>query len=93
MQDIWLQLITTGGAMVLGIFFTIRYAMNKTAEREKSLLEHTEKTQVSMLKYFETKNGHMERISSDFTKTSRDMSEAINRLSTEISILAVKHDK
>ena len=86
--SIWIQLIITGGAVITGIFFTIRYSMSQVAKREQALLTHTQKTQETMLEYFETKNGHMERMSKQFTTTSNKMAKAINDLSLIIQTQA-----
>ena len=91
MESTLTQLILTGGAVISAVFVTIRYAMNQTAKREKALLEHTQKTQESMLQYFETKNGHMERMAKDFTMASNKMGLALNKLSGEIKVLNSKH--
>lgn len=91
MDNIWLQLIVTSGATLTGVFFTIRYAMKQISRREKALLEHTEKTQETMLEYFETKNGHLERVSNEFTKSSNKMAKAIAKLSKQIAILSTEH--
>jgi len=69
------------------IFGAIRYVALQTAKREKALLEHTEKTQQSMLEYFETKNGHMERMSNRFADTAKDLSSSINNLATKIEVM------
>lgn len=91
MNEVWLQLIITGGTVIGGIFLTIRYSMKQVAKREQALLSHTEKTQQNMLEYFETKNGHMERMSKSFILSSNKMSKALSKLSEEIAVLSSKH--
>lgn len=90
MNEVWLQLIITGGAVITSIFFTIRYSLAQTAKREKALFDHTEKTQAKMLEYFETKNGHMERVAKTFTVASNKMAKAIGNLSTQVELLKIR---
>jgi len=92
-SNIWIQLILTSGGVLTAIFFTIRYAMSQTAKREKALLEHTKDTQEKMLEYFEKKNGHLERVSQDFTETSRKMADAITNLTIELKSNGNKRNK
>lgn len=88
MENIWLQLVITVGGVVTAGFVTIRYATAQAARREKAILENNRIMQQMQLEYYETKNGHMERMSKDFTKASNMMSKAINKLSTEIKVLS-----
>ncbi len=85
-----IQIIVTVGSIFGIVFGTVKYIAAQTGKREKALLDHTEKTQEMMLEYFETKNGHMERMADKFTATSKDLSASINNLSTKIEIMTIK---
>lgn len=86
-NELVIQLIA-GLTTIFGtIFGAVRYVANQTAKREKALLEHTQKTQETMLEYFETKNGHMERMSNKFTDTAKELSNSINNLATKIEVM------
>ena len=91
MESTWIQLIITGGAVVSTLFFTIRYLSNQNSRREKQMQDYHEGMSKMQYEYFETKNGHMERMAKDFTKASNKMSSAINSLSGEIKVLNTKH--
>ncbi len=87
MPNIWIQLIITGGAVVTTLFFTIRYLSLQNTKREKSSQDYHTKMQQMQLEYYETKNGHMERMAKDFTKASNKMSMAVNKLAVQIASL------
>lgn len=69
MQNIWIQLILTIGGMFAAFFAMFRYFIQQSVRREKTMLE-----------YFETKNGHLERISTMFSKAIDRNSRALNKL-------------
>ena len=80
-------------ALVATIIGGIRYLTTQNTKREERVLEHHEKQQQQMLEFYEKKNGHLERISKDFTEAVRDNSRIISSLNTEIKILAKSHNK
>ena len=44
--------------------------------------------------YYETKNGHMERMANEFTKSNNKMTTAVGKLTTEIKVLgAIRKNK
>jgi flagellar biosynthesis/type III secretory pathway M-ring protein FliF/YscJ len=90
MQEVWIQAIAAAVSIIGTVFACIKYIASQTAKREQSLLEHTEKTQSMMLEYFETKNGHMERMADKFTATSKELAASINNLSTKIEVMSSK---
>jgi uncharacterized membrane protein (DUF106 family) len=90
MENIWLQFIITGGAVVTTLFFTIRYLSLQNSKREKQSQDYHSNMQAMQYEYYETKNGHMERMAKDFTKASNKMSQAVSKLSSEIKVLAKK---
>jgi len=79
-QSVWIQLIIAVTAIATTIFGAIRYTIKSNVKREENLL-----------KYFETKNGHMERMAKDFTNTSKDFASAVKDLTVEIRVMAEKH--
>lgn len=82
--NIWIQLITTAGAVLTAMFFTIRYAINATNKGKDSFLEYLKDMQQQQLEYYENKNGHLERISKAFAKTVDKNTKAVEKLSSEI---------
>lgn len=92
MENIWIQVIITVGGMVTAMLATVRYAMKQTEKRERALFKHTEDVQDKIFDYIETKNGHMERMSKDFTSSSNKMSKAVSKLTGEIKLLNQKHE-
>lgn len=81
-SSILLQLIITVGAIFTSIFAMFRYFIQQSVKREKTMLE-----------YFEQKNGHMERISKDFTKSSNKMARAISKMATKLEVHSIKTSK
>lgn len=77
--DTLLQLIITGGSVITAIFFTIRYSIQQSVKRDKIQIE-----------YYESKNGHMERMAKDFTNAFNKNTTAINKLSTKIEVMSAK---
>lgn len=90
MENIVIQIILTIGGTLASIFALIRYMVSENRKREEVLLEYNGQREKQMLEYFEKKNGFMERMTSDFTKTSREQSNAIHELSAEIRITREK---
>ena len=90
MEGVWLQLVISGGAVVTTLFFTIRYLSLQNSKREKQSQEYHETMQKMQYEYYETKNGHMERMAKDFTRASNKMTEAVGKLSTEIRVMGTQ---
>lgn len=88
-HEILKQIVLAVAGIAGSVFVTIRYVANVNKKREEKLFEHTERTQKMMLEYFETKNGQLERVSKEFTKTNKKMSSAINNLATKIEVLGI----
>ncbi len=76
MNNVWIQLILTGGSIVTAIFLTVRYSIQQSVKRDKMQIE-----------YYESKNGHMERMADKFTKAFNKNTAAINKLGTKIEVL------
>jgi signal transduction histidine kinase len=93
MEGVWLQFVITGGAVVTTLFFTIRYLSLQNSKREKQAQDYHTKMQQMQYEYYETKNGHMERMANTFTQASNKMSKAVNGLSQEIKTLSSVHKK
>lgn len=73
--DYLTQIIVAASAIVTGMFFTIRYAINETNKSKDAFLDFMREMQTQQLEYYEKKNGHLERISSDFTKALSKISK------------------
>jgi len=84
-SNMWIQLIITGGAVLTTLLVTIRYISLQNSKREKNAQDYHERMQKMQYEYYETKNGHMERMANDFTKASNKMSNAITKLTKEIA--------
>jgi len=93
MENVWIQFILMGGSAITGLFFTIRYLSQQKSKSEKQLFEHTQKSQEMMLEYFETKNGHMERMANKFTDTADNLANVISGLSTKIEVMSATKNK
>lgn len=91
MEQAWIQLIMTAGAVISSLMVTIRFMSKQNAKRERQTQEYHENMQKMQYEYYETKNGHMERMAKDFTKASNKMSTAVGKLSSEIKVLSSKH--
>jgi hypothetical protein len=79
-EAVWVQLIITIGAIGAAMFATVRYAILQSNKEKKGFLDYLEKMQAQQLEYYEIKNGHLERISKDFTKTINKNTKAIEKL-------------
>jgi len=85
--------IIIGGVTVLGgMFALIKYTISTNIKREKLLLEHQQAQQTQIMEYYEKKNGHLERISKDFSDSHKEVGKILGALTTEIKILAEKHN-
>lgn len=93
MNEVWIQIIITVGAVVGTVFGAIKYMSSQNTKRERQLQVHNEKMQEMQYEYYETKNGHMERMAKDFTNSSNKMASAVNKLSAEIKVLSSKRKK
>lgn len=80
-SNIYVQLIITVGAIISGILLTVRYAMMQGNKKEAFMLNFIKDMNDRQLEYYEVKNGHLERISKDFTKTIDRNTRAIDKLS------------
>ena len=74
------QVATFLGTLITGLFAFLRYSTMESAKREKTLLD-----------YFETKNGHMERIAARFSDSMDKNSIVLGDLKTEIRVLSEKN--
>lgn len=83
-NTVWIQLILASGTAIGAMFMTIRYAIKETNKGKDNFLEYLEKMQAQQLEYYENKNGHLERISKDFTKTVNKNTKAIEKLSSDL---------
>lgn len=81
-ENVLIQIILAISAISATIFGAIRYTIKSNVKREENLL-----------KYFETKNGHMERMAKDFTNSSKDFAAAVKDLTVEIRVMSEKHKK
>lgn len=83
MEQVWIQLIITSGAIISAIFLTVRYAIGQANKKEKQFLDYLQKMQTEQLEYYEQKNGHLERISKSFAsainKNTRSLDKLINK--------------
>lgn len=82
--NVWIQLIITAGAIIGGMFVTIRYAIGQTNKKEKAFLEYLEKSQTQQLDYYTNKNGIIEKISKTFSSTINKNTRALDKLSARI---------
>lgn len=80
MNDVWIQLILASGTVIGAMFFTIRYAIKETNKGKDSFLTYLEKMQEQQLKYYEVKNGNIERISNLFAQTIDRNTVAVQEL-------------
>jgi hypothetical protein len=85
MENIWMQLILTGGTAITAMFFTIRYAIKETNKGKDNFLDYLKDMQEQQLQYYENKNGHLERISKEFSKTIIKNTKAIDNLALQLS--------
>jgi hypothetical protein len=74
----------TVGAVLAGMFVTIRYAIKESNKKEKAFLEYLEKSQTQQLDYYANKNSIIEKISSTFSKTVNKNTKAIEKLAGEL---------
>lgn len=83
MENVWVQLIITSGAILSAMFLTVRYAIGQANKKEKQFLDYLQKMQTQQLEYYEQKNGHLERISKSFAnainKNTRSLDKLINK--------------
>lgn len=88
--SILIEIMIGVGGLGGSIFGLIRYQIKESSKREKVILEHHASREEKMLEYFTQKNGHMERIASDFSEVTRGSTIAIGELTTEIKLLNSK---
>lgn len=84
--SIIIQLIVTIGAVISGMLLTVRYAINQGSKKEKFFLDYLKDMNDRQLEYYEVKNGHLERISNEFTRTINKNTRAIDKLSNLVTI-------
>lgn len=85
MENIWIQLILTGGTAITAMFFTIRYAIKETNKGKDNFLDYLKEMQQQQLEYYENKNGHLERISKSFANSINKNTKAIDKLALQLS--------
>jgi hypothetical protein len=94
MENVWIQLIITGGMVIASVIAAVRYAILQSGKSQKTLLQYIEKRDAQMSDYHERKNGHMERMAQTFASSQKEFAKALNKLSTKIEIHTVtKKDK
>lgn len=91
MNDVWLQLIITAGVVIGGMFVTIRYSIAQSNKKEKNFLDYLKAMQTQQLEYYETKNGHLERISKSFTNTINKNTRATEKFTASQNKSSKKH--
>ncbi len=84
MQNIWIQLIVSVGAVIAGFFTLQKYSIKESAKKEKTFLDYIQSMQDKQLEYYTQKNGHLERISEMFSKTIDKNTRALDKLSARI---------
>lgn len=75
------QLIVTIGGIFAGLFGVYKYSAALSAKREKMLLESIQEMQDKQFEYYALKNGHLERISTLFSKAIDKNTRALNKMS------------
>lgn len=83
MENVWIQLIIMIGGVLGATFMTVRYTANINRKKEQAFLDYLAKRDDAQLEYYEQKNGHLERISNEFTKAINKNTTAINKLIRE----------
>ncbi len=83
-KEALIQLIITTGTILSSAFLTLRYFKSQANKKDKTFLDFIEKMQEQQLLYYETKNGHLERISNEFSKTLTKISKSVDKLSSLI---------
>lgn len=78
--NLWIQLVATGGTVITGMLVTIRYSVSQGVKREKAIFAFMQQMQKEQLEYYEKKNGHLERISKEFTKALSRITTAMNKM-------------
>ncbi len=86
-ESVWLQLVITVGGVATAMFATIRYSIAQNNKKDKGFLDYLEKMQTQQLEYYETKNGHIERISKSFSNTMNKNTRAIDNLATQVKMI------
>lgn len=84
MENVWLQLIITVGTVLGASFTLIKYLSTNNRKKDKEFLDFLERRDNAQLEYYENKNGHLERISNEFTKAINKNTRAIDKLATKI---------
>lgn len=96
METIGLEFMEYADVLLAGIgllgtvFVTLRYLSNVNAKREEKLLTHITEREDKMFEHLQKKNEQIERITDGFTAVSKDMADAVARLSTRVEILDVE---
>lgn len=83
-SSIAIQIVTTIGAILAGMFVTIRYSIAQNNKKEKAFLDYLEKSQEQQYLYYEKKNGIIEKISRTFSKTVNKNTKSIQELAMEL---------
>lgn len=86
-KTVWTQLILTMGTVLGGMFLTVRYAMGIGSKKEKLFLDYLRDAQTQQLEYYESKNGHLERISQIFSESINKNTKAVDKLSQKIKLI------
>lgn len=81
-DTVLVQLIVTAGAIISAVFLTVRYSIQQSVKRDKMQIE-----------YYESKNGHMERMADKFTDAFNKNTKALNKLTTQIAVSKTKKSK
>lgn len=83
-SQVWLELIAAIGGVLGAMFFTVRYAIKETNKGKDSFMKFLKELNDRQLDYYETKNGHLERISEQFSKSIDTNTKAIARLTAKL---------
>lgn len=85
-----IQLCLTVGGIFTAMFVTIRYSIGEGNKKQKEFLDFIDKMETKQLDYYESKNGHLERISKMFTVNMNKHTKAIEKMALEIRSIKKK---
>lgn len=83
MNEVWIQLIAALGTIFGGLFLTIRYNIKENNKAKEGFLSFLRESNEQQMEYYEKKNGHLERISKDFTTAINKNTRSIDKLAAQ----------